>query len=335
MSKKSARGGQRAVLGLINHRKGKQPCGICGDKKQMTRSHVPPQCAGNESLVKRYRLMVGGNEVDAGRQSQGGIHLYGLCSDCNTAAGRFDRAYGHLADGVRQLWVKSWQIEVPQTIAMPQIAFDPGGVVRSILLGMCATGPFIRRHWPDLPPQLVSGTVLELPPELRLYLALARGMTARVAGPIAGFHVLGPHQRRGSTGAPLGITAAASVYFPPLAWELIHVGETVLTVDRWADVSSWTTIGPGETHLLSGLVPALPAVCHPWHHPTRSEYWVELFSTELTPIVECVNVEGGPPDPRGPLTLDKRAHVSVDDFRAIARRRGIDWSDSTAHGGGS
>lgn len=293
MSKKSARGGKLVVAGLVNHRKGKRPCGICGDKKQMTRAHVPPQCARNEGLVKRYRLMVSGNEVDRGRQSEGGIHLYGLCGDCNTAAGRFDEAYGHLADAARQLWVKSWQIEVPPTIALPRVAFDPGGVVRSILLGMCATGPFIRRHWPDLPSALVSGNALELPPELRLYLALARGMTARVAGAIAGFHVLGPHLRRGSSGAPLGINAAASVYFPPLAWELIHVDETVLTEGRWEDVSSWTTITPGQTHLLSDLVPALPWVCHPWHHPTRSEYWVEMFDSELTPIVECANIEGG------------------------------------------
>lgn len=205
MSNKSASGGQRVVLGLVNHRKGKQPCGICGDRKQMTRAHVPPQCAGNEGLVKRYRLMVGGNEVDRGRQSEGGIHLYGLCKQCNTAAGRFDEAYGNFAEAARQLWVKLRQIEVPPAIAMPQVAFDPGGVVRSILLGVCATGPFIRRHWPDLPPQLVSGTALELPPELRLYLALARGMTARVAGPIAGFHVLGPHLRRGTSGATLGL----------------------------------------------------------------------------------------------------------------------------------
>ena len=243
--------------------------------------------------------------------------------ECNTAAGRFDEAYGHLADAARQLWVKSWEIEVPFTIGMPRFAFDPGGVVRSILLGMCATGPFIRRHWPDLPPQLLSGNPLELPPELRLYLALARGLTARVAGAIAGFHVFGPNLRRGSSVAPLGISAAASVYFPPLAWKLIHVGETTLIQDRWADVSSWTTITPGGTRLLSDLVPALPAVCHPWHHPTRNRYWVELFSTELTPIIECANVEGGPSDLRAPLTLDKRAHVSMDEFRKIAGQRGV------------
>jgi hypothetical protein len=108
-----------------------------------------------------------------------------------------------------------------------------------------------------------------------------------------------------------------------LAWELIHAGETILTHDGWADVTSWTTIKPGDTRLLSDLVPVLPPVCHPWHHPTLSEHWVELLSTEICPIVECANVDGGPPDPRAPLTLGKRAHVSMDQFNEILRKRGI------------
>lgn len=322
MSKKSSRP-PCDVLGLVRQRRDKQPCGICGVKKLMSKAHVPPQCAGNQMLVKRYSLMAAKHEVDRGRQLDGGIHLYGLCADCNTKAGCFDGAYGQLADALRPLWAKSWQVELPPTIKMPRVAFDPGGAARSILLGMCATGPHIRRNWPDLPAEIASGAPLELPPELRLHLALARGLTARVAGAIIGFHLLGPHMRRGKSGRQLAINAAASVYFPPLAWELIHPGESILPDDGWADVSSWTTIKPGETHLLNDLVPALPAVCHPWHHPTRNEHWVELFSSELTPIVECANVEGGPPDPRAPLTLDKRAQLSVDEVKGLARRNGV------------
>jgi hypothetical protein len=60
---------------------------------------------------------------------------------------------------------------------------------------------------------------------MRLHLALSRGVTARIAGPIAGFHVLGPNIRHDSSGLLAGINAVASVYFPPAAWELVHAGD--------------------------------------------------------------------------------------------------------------
>jgi hypothetical protein len=323
MSSKSKRGGkQPQVLGLINRRGDKRPCGICGVKRRMTQSHVPARCAGNEMLVKRCRLLVKKNEVDAGRQDPGGIHLYGLCGDCNSEAGLYDKAYGDFANQMRPLWVKSLRMYVPPLISMPSVTLDAGAVVRSILLGMCATGPLIRRHWPDLATQLAEGTPLEMPPELRLFLALTRGRTARVAGPIAGFPVAGP-LRRDSSGQSVGINAVASVYFPPLAWELIYPGETTLTDERRADVTSWTTFAPGDTQVLDALVPALPAVCHPWHDPARNEHWVELLSSEITPIIECLNVEGGPADLGAPSTLKKRAYISTEDFNELVRKRGM------------
>ncbi|STZ24064.1 Uncharacterised protein [Mycolicibacterium aichiense] len=324
MSSKSKRGGKGPqVLGLVDRRRTKKPCGICGIKKRMTQSHIPPRCAGNEMLVKRYRLVVNGNEVDSGRQDPGGIHLYGLCGDCNSQAGQFDNSYGDFARQLQPLWIKSRQMYVPPMISMPSITFDPGAVVRSILLGMCATGPVVHRNWPDWPRQLFGATPVEMPPGVRLFLALARGVTARVAGPIAGFPIVGPQLRRDASGAPVGINAVASVYFPPFAWELIYPGETSLTDERWADVSKWTTIRPGDTRVLSELVPALPAVYHPWHDPSRNQNWLELFSSEITRIVECANVEGGPPDPHAPSTVDKRAHISTEMFDEFLRKRGM------------
>lgn len=328
MSSKSKRRKSRVqqrgsrVLGLINYHGEKFPCGICGVKKLMSRSHVPPQCAGNEMLVKRFRLMVDKNVADAGRQDLGGIYLYGLCADCNTRAGQYDQAYGDFAAALRTYCVKSLRLEVPPLMPTPSVAFDPGAVVRSILLGMCATGPLIRRHWPDWPAQLANGTPVKMPPQLRLFLALTRGVTARVAGPIAGFPVGGP-MRRDESGKPVGINAVASVYFPPLAWELIYPGETTLTDDRWAEVTDWTTIEPGDLRVLNELIPALPAACHPWHDPRRNEHWVELLSSEITPIVECANVDGGPPDLHAPSTLGKRAHIGIDEFNEIVRKRGM------------
>lgn len=315
------------AFGDMPGRKGKHACGVCGEVKQMSKAHVPPRCAGNELMVKRYRFVVNGHEANAGRGDLGGIHLYGLCDDCNSRAGRYDGAYGEFAARLRPHWVRSWKVEIPRVLSPPAVLLDPGAVARSILLAMCATGPLIHRMWPLLPMQLAEGGPVQLPTGIALYLALARGKTARVAGPISGFHVTGPHLRRGDDEAPRGINAVASVYFPPLAWELVHTEGTTLVDDGWADVSSWTEIRPGETRGLNTLVVGLPSVCHPWHHPTRSEGWAELLNSDLVRIVECDNVEGGPPDTAAPLTLNKRAHVSTKEFEELARRRGV--SDTT------
>lgn len=319
---KSNMGSQGRMLGPLMNRKGKRPCGICGEVKLLSKAHVPPRCAGNEMLVKRYRFMMSGHEADSGRGDLGGIYLYGLCAKCNTLAGEYDSAYGALAASLQSLWIKSWTIEVPPRIKMPPIEFDPGSVVRSILLGMCATGDLIYQNDPALPLALTKGELVELPSTIRLYLALARGRTARVAGSIAGFHVMGPNIRRDQNEVPIGINSLASVYFPPLAWELVHTGDTTLVPDGWANVGTWTELRPGDIHRLSDLVTTLPAVCHPWHHPSLSEGWTELTNTNHVPIVECENIEGGSRDPQTPLTVTKRAVVSIDQFTEMARRNG-------------
>jgi hypothetical protein len=42
---------------------------------------------------------------------------------------------------------------------------------------------------------------------MKLYTALARGLSARVAGSIFGWHVAGPNQRRDADGNQIGIMA--------------------------------------------------------------------------------------------------------------------------------
>ena len=53
-------------LGPQRGRKQKHSCGICGKKKQMSRAHVPAQCAGNRMLAKRHRFLVNGHGVNTG-----------------------------------------------------------------------------------------------------------------------------------------------------------------------------------------------------------------------------------------------------------------------------
>jgi hypothetical protein len=145
----------------------------------MTKAHVPPKCAGNQMLTKRYHLMVKGHEVSTGRPDPGGIHLPGHCIDCNGLASRYDAEYGAFAASLEPCWNKSLTLSLPKQITVPDVDFDPGAVVRSILLGMCATGTLIEKQWPGLPISLTTGEPVELPADMKLYLALARGRSAR------------------------------------------------------------------------------------------------------------------------------------------------------------
>jgi hypothetical protein len=238
-------------------------------------------------LAKRHQLMRKGYAIEPGRLDIGGIHFRGLCQKCNTRAGKYDGAYGAFSDALAPCWVKSMTLYVPPRITLPEVDFDPGGVVRSILLGMRATSGLFKEHWPDFPTALAEGHSVELPSEMRLYLAPARGRSALVAGSMFGFHVAGPNVRRRTDGSQIGINAIASVYFPPLAWELNHTGDTILTEHGWTDVSSWTQLPPDETNKLTELVPSLPATYHPWHHPDLNDHWTELLNTQLVDVTNA------------------------------------------------
>lgn len=274
-------------------------------------------------LTPEYKLMSVGGTVRIGRQKLGGIHFLGHCADCNSRIGeRYDAYYAQFADLLRPSWVKDWRISCPPQIKVPDGEFYPGKVIRSILLGMCALTPYMQREWPDFVAGLMAGEPVDLPGDLKLYLALARGMSARVNGTVAGFYLLGPKRRYGSDGLPHGINAVASVYFPPLAWELVHDGTSVLGDDGWADVSNWSTVPPAEPHQLSEYFTDLPVVAHPQHTPGDHENWIDLFAEELAPISECMNILNETPDPLTRKAFEEKATISVEEVRELGRRRG-------------
>lgn len=310
-------------LGAVRQKAKKYICGVCGEKARMTKAHVPPQCAGNSMLVPEYKLMSDGDVVSIGRQRLGGIHFLGHCRPCNSRIGeRYDKSYGEFADILRPSWVKDWRIACPPKIEVPDGAFNPGKVIRSILLGMCALTPFMQQYHSDFVKKLMSGESVALPGDLKLYLALARGMSARVNGTVAGFYIGGPKQKRGVDGLPRGINAVASVYFPPLAWELVHDGTSIVGEDGWVDVSEWSERAPCETHQVSEFFTELPVVAHPQHTPGDHEYWIELFANDLAPFSECMNILNQNPDPLTRRAFEEKATISVEELEQLKRRRG-------------
>jgi hypothetical protein len=93
-------------LGMARNRSKSAICGACGQRKKLTKAHVPPQCAGNDKLVGRSLLINRQGHLTSGRKLFGGVFFYGLCEECNNFAGKYDEAYGFLVRHCRGTGVK-------------------------------------------------------------------------------------------------------------------------------------------------------------------------------------------------------------------------------------
>lgn len=277
-----------APLGLVRRHGTQHPCGLCGITAPMTKTHVPPQCAGNRGLVGRWHVVSDGQQARRGRRLHGGLYVYGLCASCNNLASRYDAAYGELAAAVRGCWVIS-DVTIPSNrIALPAANVKPGAVARSILIGMFGIAPNLREIIPDTAHDLQQAASSVAPPGTAdLRLALARGLRARLTGPVGGMFLFGTK----INGRPPGVMTLAQVYFPPLAWQLADSEPSLLDVEGWAIVTSWLGYSPEDVVQLNELVPSLPLVVHPLHDAAaRAEAWTEMFSDQIAPILEADRV---------------------------------------------
>lgn len=173
-----------ADLGLRLRHGEPADCGLCGQTVPLTRTHVPPQCAGNSQGVQRHYLQTvtadGVPTVVRARKSwAGGLYVYGLCGQCNSNAGRWDGAYGALATALRPCWSSGVLATPGGRIDLPSYEFSPSSVARSVLMGMFGVNRGLRARHPALAQGLLDAAEpLALPPDLRLRVALAKGTTA-------------------------------------------------------------------------------------------------------------------------------------------------------------
>ena len=68
--------------GLGRRRQEVHYCGLCGANEALTKTHIPPQCAGNNDRVLRYRYIQRGTLATRGRTLEGGMYggLFTLAS---------------------------------------------------------------------------------------------------------------------------------------------------------------------------------------------------------------------------------------------------------------
>lgn len=117
--------------------------------RRMTRTHVPPQTAGNTHVVQRAADVITEGVRRPGRWSVGGLWVRGLCEACNQLAGRpYDQAYGDFARALNSAAAARSAGLLTRRSDAPPIRLAPGLVSRSILIGMFAIHPRLRQIFP-------------------------------------------------------------------------------------------------------------------------------------------------------------------------------------------
>lgn len=259
-------------------------CGLCGRGVCLSRTHVPPKCAGNGNALVNYRVRRDGESgVQPGRRRRGGMVFRGLCATCNNYAGRFDQSYGQLVDLLprpdevdRRLVLPNWQPSVREGV------FFPGGVARSMLVSAFALNPKLRTLLPGLADLALAGEQVDLAQfERRLVVANATGEFCRAAGSLTFVKLLGGPRPNGK---PLSCYADASVHLRPLAWILADLDYGMTDHQQWVDVSHWLRLDPGDERNAAQELALLPAVEAPGPHTD----WAILLSDENCIWVEAV-----------------------------------------------
>lgn len=266
------------LLGLDLQSRRSRACGLCGTVRELSRTHVPSQEAGNGSLVRRARQQVKNGVLGPGRFSAGGMWVRGLCADCNHLSGtKVDRAYADFALALRGWLRPNSRRLLPQPSDVPAVPVAPGLVARSVLFGMHAISPGLRTRFPQLATDLLAGEErVKLPVGLSLRVAMYLGREARLAGPIHSYRVLSRYEAYPSQG---------EIYFPPLAWVLtIDDPRSVFELQRWAAADDWPLYANDVTRVdLRMLTRTFPLVQHPLSR--APDEWISLTNDDIAPIL--------------------------------------------------
>jgi hypothetical protein len=243
---------------------------------------VPPQTAGNGPEVTRSVLLQTETGMKRGRPLDGGVWVLGLCQRCNHASGRrTDTPYAEFANAVRPFLRPSAGRSLLDPFASPDVMFAPGLVAQAVMFGMHAINPRLREIFPTMASDLKDiPSGMTLPEGARLWVALMRGHSARIAGPIGYHRVL--YSRS-------DLITFAEIFFPPFAWILTAPGQEhmqFLQEERWADASDWVRYDHGRTSVdLRNLAPRLPVV-KAIHDRHDADGWLSMYSDEITPVLE-------------------------------------------------
>ena len=267
--------GRPGIIGTPLSSKGFRPCGLCGDTRNMTKAHVPPQAAGNTDAVERAADLISVDGVRRpGRWNRGGLWVRGLCEACNQFAGRrYDEAYGDCARALT-IATRARARGLVSPVDVPPVRLAPGLVSRCILIGMFAIHPRLRQIFPAVAEDLRTETpAIRWPPAVTLRVGLHPGHQALLTSGVFMARVLGQRTQH---------FTFADVVFPPLIWSLVPKSDEVQPIDRLAKANEWPRYSGERTRVdLRDIVRHLPTFQHPAFSSTRDE-WIELMGDRGT-----------------------------------------------------
>ncbi|MFG2276032.1 hypothetical protein ACGFNY_40510 [Streptomyces chartreusis] len=274
------------TLGLDPWSKGARICGLCGEYRKMTKAHVPPQAAGNTGAVTSATPRVHNNERTSGRPKLGGMWLRGLCLECNNLAGKnYDAAYGDFAGRLMGSFRARTRLLLPAFEPAPPVSVAPGRVARSVMIGMFATTPHLRKMFPGLAHDLQHRRPhITMPDGATLRMALYPSRRTRLASMSWGMRVTTQRQH---------YNVFSEIFFRPLAWTLspsddrldaAELGESVL--DGWPVVDHWLQYGDDVTasDLRDLCRRGIPTVGHPLSEGPGE--WMETFQSDTAAFLE-------------------------------------------------
>jgi hypothetical protein len=161
-------------------------CCICGRHDELSFEHVPPRAAFNDQriFVKRGRALferglIGRHDADKGEPQQRGAGEYTLCNPCNSATGRYGRAYAEWAlEAARLLMAAPGKLQ----LAYPYHLFPLRVMKQVVCMFMSASGPELRSRIPYLEKFVMDKRQVGLPPDVRIHAGLTHGNFSRTAG---------------------------------------------------------------------------------------------------------------------------------------------------------
>ena len=278
-----------AIPRVVGARRILQLCGMCGSDEPLSRTHVPPQAVGNKAAVTRRHLMSVNGTLTRGRETEGGLHVPGLCVDCNRTAGRWDTAYAEFHRMLGPAVTGETALKLPDFLNPPAEPVAIGAVVRSILAGACALNPRLRIvQSPELPDLLINGDPFEMPDRFDLRLGWATGRAARITGSILRMDVLARSEGEGSQVEDF---AAAQAHYAPIAWRLMYSGRAeVCNRQGWASINHWTNYPPTERRDLNTVCGRLPRVSRTSSEVDYTGGWIEMSADEGCHLALCDDI---------------------------------------------
>lgn len=227
-------------------------CRLCGERRQLTRTHVPAKSAGNDGYAQAPIIVTDDERREMyglGRKDLGGMWLRAFCGDCNNRTRVWDEEYARwcpdLFNSLHDLRNKGNQL------ASRVFDRDPGAFVRCLWAWAFALSDTMLTRYPQIADAVISGEPVAPPHNSRMLLAATRDLQFGIqvlsytigvtAPPFVALHIARPaysNLERGlfNTGPwlmqPAGVRQAVEIELPIVHTfdedDLPPVGEPVL-----------------------------------------------------------------------------------------------------------